>query len=218
MARGGGPGARPGHAASGPSPAASRCCARTSPSSSSYVTAKATTYSLNTNGTLITPQIARLLRRKGSKMVAVYGATAEVYDHVTRNPGGFEALLQGLAYLKEAGAGFTVQLIPMRDNWHAVGRRWWRSRSRGASTGGSARRGSIKSACGDARAQRRDRAASGSTRPTSSSSTSPTWPTRSARPTRGRTGARRGRGRRRPRLRRAASPAAATSTSTPTAA
>ena len=83
-----------------------------------YVTSKASDYTLNTNGTLITPAMARLLRRKGSKMVAVYGATAEVYDHVTRNPGGYEALLQGLAYLKEAGAGFIVQLIPMRDNWH----------------------------------------------------------------------------------------------------
>ena len=83
-----------------------------------YVTAKATTYSLNTNGTLITPQIARLLRRKGSKMIAVYGASAQVYDEVTRNPGGFEALMEGFARLKEAGAGFTVQLIPMRGNWH----------------------------------------------------------------------------------------------------
>ncbi len=83
-----------------------------------YATSKAIGYSLNTNGTLITPEIARQLRRKGDKMVAVYGATAEVYDHVTRNPGGFEALQQGLAYMKEAGAGFTVQLIPMRDNWH----------------------------------------------------------------------------------------------------
>ena len=82
-----------------------------------YVTAKATTYTLNTNGTLITPAIARQLTRKGAKMIAVYGATADVYDHVTRNPGGFELLLQGLNYLKEAGAGFIVQLIPMRDNW-----------------------------------------------------------------------------------------------------
>lgn len=82
-----------------------------------YVTAKSSTYSLNTNGTLITPEIAQLLRRKGSKMVAVYGATAEVYDRVTRNSGGFEALLSGLHHLREAGAGFTVQLIPMRDNW-----------------------------------------------------------------------------------------------------
>ena len=83
-----------------------------------YVTAKTTTYSLNTNGTLITPPIARLLRRKGNKMVAVYGATAEVHDHVTRAPGSFDALMEGFARLKEAGAGFTVQLIPMRDNYH----------------------------------------------------------------------------------------------------
>lgn len=83
-----------------------------------YITARAASYSLNTNGTLITPEIARLMRRKGAKMVALYGATAEVHDHITRNPGSFEALMQGLAYLKEAGAGFIAQLIPMRDNCH----------------------------------------------------------------------------------------------------
>ncbi|MBI4966374.1 MAG: radical SAM protein [Desulfomonile tiedjei] len=83
-----------------------------------YLTRKSTTYTLNTNGTLITPKIARLLRRKGSKMVALYGATAEVSDHITRNPGSFEAALRGMAYLREAGAGFTVQLIPMKDNYH----------------------------------------------------------------------------------------------------
>ena len=83
-----------------------------------YLTRKATTYGLNTNGTLITPRTARLLKRKGAKMVALYGATAEVYDRVTRHPGGFEKVMQGFRYLKEAGAGFIVQLIPMRDNWH----------------------------------------------------------------------------------------------------
>ncbi len=83
-----------------------------------YLTRKATTYSLNTNGTLITPEIAQLLKRKGSKMVALYGATAETYDRVARHPGGFEMAMRGFRYLQEAGAGFTVQLIPMRDNWH----------------------------------------------------------------------------------------------------
>ncbi len=82
------------------------------------LTRKATQYSLNTNGTLITPAIAQLLTRKGNKMVALYGATAATYDHVTRNPGGFEQAMRGFRYLQEAGAGFTVQLIPMRDNWH----------------------------------------------------------------------------------------------------
>jgi MoaA/NifB/PqqE/SkfB family radical SAM enzyme len=83
-----------------------------------YITTKSFSYSLNTNGTLITPKIASLMKRKGSKMIALYGATAEVHDHITRNPGSFEATMQGFAYLKEAGAGFIVQLIPMKDNFH----------------------------------------------------------------------------------------------------
>ena len=80
------------------------------------ITAKSAWYTLNTNGTLITPEIARLLRRKGTKLVALYGATAEVHDAVTRNPGSFEALWRGVAYLREAGAGFSVQVVPMKTN------------------------------------------------------------------------------------------------------
>ncbi len=83
-----------------------------------HLTEKAKSYSLNTNGSLITPEIARLMTRKGFKMVALYGATAEVHDHITRNPGSFEATMRGFAYLKEAGAGFVVQIVPMRDNYH----------------------------------------------------------------------------------------------------
>jgi MoaA/NifB/PqqE/SkfB family radical SAM enzyme len=83
-----------------------------------YVTRKAIHYTLNTNGTLITPQIAQLMRRKGRNMVAVYGATAQVHDHITRTPGSFERTMRGFAYLKEAGANFEVQLVPMRDNFH----------------------------------------------------------------------------------------------------
>lgn len=83
-----------------------------------YITSRSVSYSLNTNGTLITPEIARLLKRKGSKMVALYGATAQVHDHVTRTPGSFQAAMRGFELLKEAGAGFTVQLIPMKDNYH----------------------------------------------------------------------------------------------------
>ncbi len=81
------------------------------------LTRKARSYTLNTNGTLITPEIARLLTRKGSKMVALYGATAEVHDHITRNPGSFDAAMRGFRYLREAGAGFIVQVVPMRDNY-----------------------------------------------------------------------------------------------------
>jgi radical SAM protein with 4Fe4S-binding SPASM domain len=83
-----------------------------------YLTRKAITYSLNTNGTLITPAIARQLKRKGSKMIALYGACAKTHDHITRTPGSFESVMRGMAYLKEANAGFTVQVIPLRDSWH----------------------------------------------------------------------------------------------------
>lgn len=83
-----------------------------------YITGKAASYTLNTNGALITPEIARLMKRKGSKLVALYGATADVHDHITRTPGSFDAAMRGFSYLKEAGAGFTVQLITMRDNYH----------------------------------------------------------------------------------------------------
>lgn len=83
-----------------------------------YITRKSTSYTLNTNGTLITHEIAGLMKRKGAKMVALYGATAKVHDHITRHSGSFEAAMRGFHYLREAGAGFMVQLVPMRDNYH----------------------------------------------------------------------------------------------------
>jgi sulfatase maturation enzyme AslB (radical SAM superfamily) len=82
------------------------------------ITRRSLSYSLNTNGTLITPAIAGLLKRRGAKMVALYGATAEIHDRITRTPGSFAATMQGFAYLREAKTGFIVQLIPMRDNYH----------------------------------------------------------------------------------------------------
>lgn len=85
-----------------------------------YLTAGGAPYSLNTNGTLITPAIAQLLRRRGAKMIALYGATPEVCDDVTRVPGSFERTMRGMNYLREAGAGFTVQVVPMRANFHQL--------------------------------------------------------------------------------------------------
>lgn len=83
-----------------------------------YLTCNCSSYSINTNGTLITPKLAKLMKRKGNKMVALYGATAKVHDHITRHPGSFEATMRGVSYLKEAGAGFVVHLTPMKDNRH----------------------------------------------------------------------------------------------------
>lgn len=83
-----------------------------------YITRKCLNYTLNTNGTLITPKIAQILKRKGGNMISIYGANAEVHDHITRNPGSFEAVMRGFAYLKEAGTDFIVQIVPLKDNYH----------------------------------------------------------------------------------------------------
>lgn len=113
-----------------------------------YTTHRSLGYSLNTNGTLITRALAKLLKREGMKMVAVYGATADVYERATGNPGSFEALIAGLSYLREVGAGFVVQLIPMRENWSQWGamvdfaRSWSNQYRVGAAW-------LFKSACGD---------------------------------------------------------------------
>jgi len=83
-----------------------------------YITSHSNYYLINTNGTLITPEIARLMKKKGRKWIALYGATATIHDRITRNPGSFEAMLKGCAYLQEAGADFMVQVIPMKGNYH----------------------------------------------------------------------------------------------------
>ena len=82
-----------------------------------FITRKSVSFTLNTNGTLITPKIAKLLKRKGSKLIALYGADAKMHDHITRTPGSFDAAMQGIAYLREAKAGFAIQIIPMKDNY-----------------------------------------------------------------------------------------------------
>jgi len=43
-----------------------------------------------------------------------------VHDHVTQNPGSFAATMRGFSLLKEAGAGFIVQIIPMKDSYHQM--------------------------------------------------------------------------------------------------
>lgn len=87
-----------------------------------YATAHCRRYSLNTNGTFLTAKIAKLIAayNRGRIMVALYGATEKVHDHITRNPGSYQAALRGMRYLKEAGVRFEVQIIPMRDNLHQL--------------------------------------------------------------------------------------------------
>ena len=86
-----------------------------------YLTRHANRIALNTNGVYITPKIARLMKKRpGKKMIAIYGATPDVHDHITRRPGSFDAAMRGFAYLHEADVDFIVQIVPMRDNYHQL--------------------------------------------------------------------------------------------------
>lgn len=73
---------------------------------------------LSTNGTLVTPKIASLLKEGADIMVALYGATAAICDHITQRKGSFDQALRGFNYLKEAGCAFAIQVVPLKDNFH----------------------------------------------------------------------------------------------------
>jgi MoaA/NifB/PqqE/SkfB family radical SAM enzyme len=43
-----------------------------------------------------------------------------VHDLATLNSGSFAATIRGFSLLKEAGSGFIVQIIPMKDSYHQM--------------------------------------------------------------------------------------------------
>lgn len=96
---------------------------------------RAASFTLNTNGTLLTPSTARLFaergKNKGKILISIYGSEADIHDHITRTPGSHEALLQGIACLREARAEFTLQIVVMKDNFGDYGKmvEWAESRN-----------------------------------------------------------------------------------------
>ena len=81
-----------------------------------YITRNCHKYRIATNGTLITPKIAKLMKREGRKLVSLYGATDKVHDKVSQRKGSFEETMRGFAYLREAKADFIPQLIFTKIN------------------------------------------------------------------------------------------------------
>jgi len=70
------------------------------------LTAEGLSLFMETNATLLTPEIARHLKEKTSLShvaVSIDGADAETHDAFRGVPGSFDATLRGLQYLKEAG-------------------------------------------------------------------------------------------------------------------
>jgi radical SAM protein with 4Fe4S-binding SPASM domain len=75
---------------------------------------------LYSNGTLVTPALARALgTRPPSRMeVTLYGATPETYATVTGHADGFARALRGIDLLCEAGMTVAVKFTITRDNVH----------------------------------------------------------------------------------------------------
>lgn len=83
-----------------------------------YGTDKGLRMLLATNGTLLTPEIARQIVGAGIQRVSVSidGAVAETHDSFRRIPGAFDAAWRGVEYLKEAGIPFQINTTVAKHN------------------------------------------------------------------------------------------------------
>lgn len=71
-----------------------------------------------TNGTLVSPEIARQIKDSGIKRISISldGATAPEHDDFRKVPGAFEKTLAGIQFLKDAGIEFQVNTTVTRHN------------------------------------------------------------------------------------------------------
>ncbi|MDP2941265.1 MAG: radical SAM protein [Candidatus Omnitrophota bacterium] len=83
-----------------------------------YLRRKGIVVSLFTNASLITPAIARMLRRNHPRIieVTVYGVTQDTYERVTRVPGSFAAFQRGLGILERLKIPVRLKAMIMRAN------------------------------------------------------------------------------------------------------
>ena len=75
-----------------------------------------------TNATNVTPEIVELFRELPPTLVdiSLYGATAPVYEAVTRVRGSFERCLDGIRNLQEAGVHVALKTMILRANAEGV--------------------------------------------------------------------------------------------------
>lgn len=77
---------------------------------------------LATNGTMVTPEIARKIVAAGVRRVSISldGADAATHDRFRGIPGAFDAALQGFRNLKELGMSLQVNMTIARHNAHQL--------------------------------------------------------------------------------------------------
>ncbi len=72
--------------------------------------------SIGTNGTLVTPRVASMLKEAGLKKVVVSIDGTEKRHDIIRGRGNYEKTINGLKYLKEVGLNVRVNAVIMKSN------------------------------------------------------------------------------------------------------
>ncbi len=77
---------------------------------------------LNTNATLITPEILKLFKKypPTATNVTLYGANPQTYESICGNPEAFQATIRGLEMLTEVATALEVRTTFIRDNMHEL--------------------------------------------------------------------------------------------------
>jgi len=77
---------------------------------------------LSTNGTLITPDVAREIRECGIEYagISLDGATAETHDRFRNSPGAFEQTIRAFAACKETGLRCGVRVTLTKENYREL--------------------------------------------------------------------------------------------------
>jgi heme b synthase len=87
-----------------------------------YGTDKGLRMVMATNGTLITPEVARKMVEAGVKRISISidGATAESHDKFRQVEGAFKGALQGIEEAKQAGLEFQINTTITETNLHEL--------------------------------------------------------------------------------------------------
>lgn len=77
---------------------------------------------LNTNATLMTPELAKLFKKypPSSTLVTLYGASPDTYEKVCGTADGFEKTIRGLELLSETPTQLLIRTTFIRDNMHEL--------------------------------------------------------------------------------------------------
>jgi radical SAM protein with 4Fe4S-binding SPASM domain len=76
---------------------------------------------LATNGTLITPEVARKIKASGIQRVSISFDGADAPTHnIFRGPGAFESSVVGMRYLAEVGVPYQINTTVARHNAHQM--------------------------------------------------------------------------------------------------